>query len=162
MKSVWDKENHNSQNLPQIKRKWNQNFSRWAKNKDKEVFYFLHKLLYKLGITMEEFFDFDPSTMFNEVSLKIRSRLQREVITKLWKETNWNKEPYFLLKRLLKKYTCQKFTDSEINSLRRIINSIKPGSVVNLQKILYHFPGKTSRTMKAVISDIVSHKLIEK
>ena len=110
---------------------------------------------------MEEFFDFNFSSMFNESSLKIRSRLQREVITKVWKETNWGIEPYILLKRLFKKYTYQIFTKNERNSLIRTIKSIKPGSVVDLQKILYNFPGKSPKTIEAMIENIMPNALIE-
>ena len=148
-------------NYPKFGRKWSQKFWRWGRKEDKNVFSLFHKLLEEADKSIEEFFSFKPSNMFDNKNCKIRGKQQDIIVAKLWKEWNWKKEPYFLLKRLLKLYSNQTFSVREIKALKKIVRSQNQGVELDMGGILYNYPGKTLGTLKATIQNILSRKFIE-
>ena len=143
-------------NYPKFGRKWSQKFWRWGRKEDKEVFSHFHNLLEEANKSIEEFFSFKPSNMFDNKNCKIRGKQQNKIIIKLWKDWNWKKEPYFLLKRLLKLYSNQTFSVREIKALKRIVKSQNQGVELDMRSILYNYPGKTLGTLEATIKNILS------
>ena len=154
LKFVWKKYKSAPHYNLKIERKWNDNFSKWRRIEDKEVFNRLNQILWELNLSMEEFFNFDSSLMFDDINLKINGRLQYNVMKKIWEETNWIKRPYFLLKRIFKKYSCQNFTYKEAKILKRIVMKLKAGCIINERTILNSFPGKTLKTIYTTIQKI--------
>ena len=160
-KNSWKKDKGKPHNYPKFGRKCSQKFTRWGRVEDKEVFNILHQILGELNISMEEFFDFDPSSIFDDVNLRIKGRLQNEVVKKIWIETNWRKRPYFLMKRIFKKYSCQDFSYREVKALKRTVMSLKAGWVLDERTILRSYPGKTLKTIYAAIQDVLQGKFIQ-
>ena len=155
-KNASKKDKGKSHNYPKYGRKCSQKFRRWGRKEDKDVFNKLCERLEEINKSVEEFFNFDSSAIFDNINLKIKGRLQNEVVSRLCKDTNWRKDPYFLLKRLLKLYSNQTFSVREVKTLKRTIRGLKQNSTLNEKSILYNYPGKTLKNLKETIKNILS------
>ena len=149
------KDKGKSHNYPKYERKCSQKFRRWGRREDKDVFNKLWDRLDEINKSAEEFFNFDSSAIFDNANLKIKGRLQNEVASRLWKD------PYFLLKRLFKLYSNQSFSVREVRTLKRTIRNLKQKSTLNEKSILYNYPGKTLKTLKETIQNILTRKYNE-
>ena len=145
---------NSSLDLDQINSKW---FKRWGKEKDKKAFDMLKKLCRINGISINQFLNVDESEVIDEFSQIFTNELYSNIIKPIVDQYMWIRKPIYLFYRFKKIYSLEdKLSFREIKLLKRLL--IQSNSdPIDIDSIMYHFPGKSVSMIKANARNIMQN-----
>ena len=92
--------------------------------------------------------------------LKLKVISIKKLLVKFEINKYWRKQPYHLMKRMMKLYSLQEFSVREVKSLRKILDSHK-SKKIQISSILKNYPGKTPKSLKMMIAKFSKDKNVE-
>ena len=145
---------NSSLDLDQINSKW---FKRWGKEKDKKAFDTLKKLCQINGISINQFLNVDESEVIDEFSQIFTNELYSNIIQSIADQYMWIRKPIYLFYRFKKIYSSEdKLSFREVKLLKRLL--IQSNSdPIDIESIMYHFPGKSISVIKATARNIMQN-----
>ena len=131
--------------------------ARWNREKDREVFAYLDKILGD-RMDLQEFL-FDTTTEIkDDYNQIIVCDFRLEILENVGREYDWQNTPYYLFKRLQKLAKNQNFSFRETKLLKKTIRDVRNIAEVDIKKISSLFPGKSDESIKNECTKILNNK----
>ena len=109
------------------------------------------------GISINQFLNVDESEVIDEFSQIFTNELYSNIIQSIADQYMWMRKPIYLFHRFKKIYSLEdKLSFREVKLLKRLL--IQSNSdPIDIESIMYHFPGKSISVIKAIARDIMQN-----